>query len=114
MKVVLDTNVFISGIFWEKSDSGGIIDAWIQNKFILIISQPILDELLRTLRTFKIQLGEEIIQGWKTAILENSEMTYPITPINIVTDPDDNKFFEAALSANAACIVSQDKHLLKV
>ncbi|MEK6925294.1 MAG: putative toxin-antitoxin system toxin component, PIN family [Nanoarchaeota archaeon] len=46
MKVVLDTNVFISGIHW-RGDSAKIIDAWIDDKFELISSEDVLQEQVK-------------------------------------------------------------------
>lgn len=43
MKVVLDTNVLISGIFW-KGAPHAVLTSWVQEKFAAIISREILDE----------------------------------------------------------------------
>jgi len=45
-------------------------------------------------------------------ILEKSVIVVPTEKIDVVSDPDDNKFVEAALEGMAQYIVSQDKHLL--
>jgi uncharacterized protein len=45
-------------------------------------------------------------------ILEKSVIVNPTEKVDVVTDPDDNKFVEAALEGKAEYIVSQDKHLL--
>ena len=72
MRAVLDTNVFISGIFWEGNFCSMIIQLWKNNKFDLIVSIPLIEELVKTLRTFKIQMDEEMIKEWQNIILENS------------------------------------------
>ena len=46
MKVVLDTNVMISGIFW-KGKPYLILEQWINEKIDIIVSQEILDEYMR-------------------------------------------------------------------
>jgi hypothetical protein len=115
MKLVIDTNVFISGIFWAGNFCSEIIDKWKNKKFELVSSIEIIEELIETLRNFKIKMPEEIIQRWKTMIIENSIIVEPTTKLNIVKDdPDDNKFIETALTGKADFIISQDKHLLKL
>ncbi|MBI5003199.1 putative toxin-antitoxin system toxin component, PIN family [Candidatus Woesearchaeota archaeon] len=115
MRVVLDTNVFISGIFWEGNASSAIIEAWRNRKFILISSHAILEEFVRVLRSFKIQMNEEMIQEWERMIIENAVIVEPLHKLEIVkADPSDDKFFEAAIAGNAQYIVSQDRHLLQV
>ena len=61
MKVVLDTNIFISGIFWENNSSK-IIDFWRQEKITLISSLPIIKELVKVLDDFKIRMPDEMIK----------------------------------------------------
>lgn len=116
IRVVLDTNIFISGIFWDGNYCSQIIEDWRNGKIILISSIEIIQELIETLRDFKIKIPEEIIQEWRRMIIENSAMVTPIEKINIVKDdPKDNKFFEAAVTGNAKYIVSQDKkHILNI
>jgi hypothetical protein len=62
--------------------------------------------------SFKVPLDPEDISWWESLILEKSIIVVPNEKIDVVTDPDDNKFIEAALEGKAQYIVSQDKHLL--
>jgi uncharacterized protein len=48
IKAILDTNVFISGVFW-KGPPFEILKAWQEQRFRLAISPPILDEYRRVL-----------------------------------------------------------------
>ena len=114
MKVVLDTNIFISGIHWHGIP-GKIIDNFIEQKFQIITSKGIIQELIRVLINFKIPLNVKKILWWLEIIKNNSILVQPKIKLNIIKDdPDDNKFIEAALEGNAKYIVSQDKHLLKI
>lgn len=115
MRAVIDTNIFVSGIFWEGNSCSKIIKAWTTGNFTLVSSIPIIGELTRILRTFKIKMDEDIITEWQNMILENSIIVEPIERLNIVkADPEDNKFFEAAIAGNADYIISQDNHLLEI
>ncbi|MDO8741083.1 MAG: putative toxin-antitoxin system toxin component, PIN family [Candidatus Woesearchaeota archaeon] len=115
MRVVLDTNVFISGIFWEGNFCSQIIDKWRKGRFQLVSSPKLVEEFVKALRSFKISMDEELIEEWKNLIIENSVMVDPTTAIKAVNDdPEDDKFVEAAIYGEADFIVSQDKHLLKL
>ena len=115
MRLVIDTNVFVSGIFWEGNFCSQIIDAWKNRKFELVSSMEIIDELAKTLRNFKIQMPEDMIEEWRNLIIENSVIVKPTIKLNVVKDdPDDNKFLEAGATGKVDFIISQDKHLLKL
>ena len=114
MKVVIDTNVFVSGIFW-KGDSNKVLVSWKEEKFILISSLSMISEITRVLKDFKIQLPEKLINGWTDLIIRNSLLVEPVEKLYLVKDdPKDNMFLEAAIAGKADYIVSQDKHLLKL
>ena len=115
MRVVLDTNVFVSGIFWEGNFCSQLIDKWKNREFDLVSSMEILDEFTRTLKNFKIQMPEEMIEEWRNLIIANSIMVEPTIKLSVVKDdPDDDKFIEAGITGKSDFIISQDKHLLKL
>tara|TARA_Y100000310_G_C20370794_1_gene663396 strand:- start:145 stop:546 length:402 start_codon:yes stop_codon:yes gene_type:complete len=115
MRIILDTNVFISGIFWEGNFCAQIIEKWKNKEFELVSSVEILDELVKTLKDFKIEMPEEMIEDWRNLIIENSIIVEPTIKLDVVKDdPDDNKFLEAGVVGNVDLIISQDKHLLKL
>jgi uncharacterized protein len=114
MRVVLDTNVLISGIFW-KGASYEILQKWKENVFMMITSIDIILEFRQVMKGFKIQLPEKIVQEWVRLITLESTLVNPTKKISLITDdPADNKFLEAAVAGDATYIVSQDKHLLKI
>ena len=115
MRIVLDTNVFISGIFWEGNFCSKIIDKWKNEEFELVSSIEIIEELLNTLKHFKIQLDEETIESWRNIIIERVIIAKSSERLDVIKeDPDDNKFLETAIAGNVDYIISQDKHLLSI
>ncbi len=116
LRVVLDTNIFISGIFWEGNYCSQIIDAWRRSKIKLVSSIEMVQELVETMRDFKIEMPTEMIEEWRKMIIENSIVVVPTEKMDIVkNDPSDNKFFEAAVIGKVEYIVSQDKkHVLAI
>ena len=114
MNVVLDTNIFVSGIHWETK-SRIILRAWLSGEFTLISSWPIIDEICSTLRKFRVHLDEEEFSVWEGLILERSLIIESYEKLEIVKDdPEDNKFIEAAIAGKALYIITQDKHLLNL
>lgn len=111
MRVVLDTNVIVSGIFW-KGIPYKILEKWIFDEFELLITEEILQEYHRTL--IKISKGKRdiLINTWIMFIVENGIVIDVKKRFNLSEDPDDNKFIECALAGNALYIVSGDLHLL--
>jgi putative PIN family toxin of toxin-antitoxin system len=115
MRVILDTNIFVSGIHWKNGPSGRVIDLWLDNKFELIISQSIIDEIVETLSDFKINLSFNDIIFWVSVLADYAVFVEPLFSLEVIKDDkDDNKFLEAGVEGNADYIISQDNHLLKL
>lgn len=118
MRIVIDTNVFISATFW-KGDSFKIIEK-VENKEIeLIISQEIIEEYSNVLNyeeiRSKVKINELETNFILRELVENSIIVVPKIKFDIIkTDSDDNKFIDVAVEGNVDYIVSQDKDLLDI
>ena len=111
MKVVIDTNVFVSSFF------GGIprriVDHWFSGKLILCVSRPILKEYFDVLGRFEFD-REDLYRRLITSFQEGLNTLFVDAPKEqnwIEDDPADNKFIACAISLNAEYIVSGDPHL---
>jgi len=114
MKATLDTNVFLSGIFWTGSPNKVIL-AWKERKFTLVMSLKNISEIAKALNDFKIKMPQEMIKGWIDLIIRNSTIVEPKETIRIIKDdPKDDMFIETAVAGNVNYIVTQDNHLLKL
>ena len=109
LRIVLDTNVLVASIS-QKSPFHWVWKAFIEGKYQLCITTDILDEYAEIIERYfsvidaentlaQIMLGHNIIQ-----IVRYYEWNA------IEQDPDDDKFFDCAVAANAHYIVSEDKH----
>ena len=114
MRIVLDTNIFISGIFW-KGASNKVLMNWKEGKFTLVTSLETILEIIKVLKDFKIKLSEDMIKELVDLIVQNSIIVEPKEKIDIVKDDlNDNIFIETAVAGNVDYIITQDNHLLKI
>lgn len=112
MKVVLDTNVLMSGIFFGGIP-GEILDAWGNGQLTLVLTPAIYQEYRRVAAHLESEYGDlrtgpilDLIVS-KAVVIEDKEPAEQVT-----ADPDDDKFLTCALASGARVVVSGDKHLL--
>jgi putative PIN family toxin of toxin-antitoxin system len=114
MRVVLDTNVLMSGIFWTGSPAR-ILAAWSEGRFDLLASLEILTEYRRVGKRLAEQYPSVDIDPVLDLIIRESRIVEPVPlPANACDDPDDVKFLACAIAGRAACVVSGDRALLRV
>lgn len=119
MRVVLDANILVSAVISGKGHPARILDLWEQERFELVISTVIIEELGRVMCYPKIQkkynLPEVLIEQFLGLIASQAVMVNPIRELTIIkADPTDNRFLECALEGGALNIVSGDQHLLEL
>lgn len=113
IKVVIDTNIFVSAHIAPGKVIQKIIDEWVEGKFTLVISKLILAEIIEVFKRKEIDL--EKIGKLLDLISRKAVLVEPKMKIEVVKDdPEDNKFLECAVKGNAKYIVSGDKHLLSL
>ena len=118
MKVVLDTNVLVSGTFW-KGDSEKIIDK-VENKEVeLILSKELIEEYEEVINREEImdktQNKDLILNESVQKIINDSTIVGPTKKFDAVKeDSKDNKVVECAVEGNVDYIISQDNHLLNL
>lgn len=118
MKIVADTNVLLSGSFWDGK-SRTIIDKAESGEITLVLSKDIINEFIRVLNYDEIK--EKIItknlemKRTVEQIVSLSEIVIPTEKIMAVkNDPDDDIIIECALAGNVDFIISQDKDLIRL
>ena len=114
MKVVLDTNVFVSGVFFSGPPFQ-ILQAWRDGKIQLVISPEILDEYRRVGEILAEEHPAIDLEPMLEYVIHNAVIfSAPPLPERVCDDPDDDKFFACALASGCNLVVSGDRHLLKV
>jgi len=113
LRLVIDTNVLISSFFGGNPKK--VIDLWRRGAAILCLTEEILQEYLRVMARFPIkpETKNELI-----AILREGRNTELIDPSRhfaaVREDPEDDKFIDCAVEAQADYIISGDALLLQV
>ena len=111
---VLDTNIFVSSVFWEKGNPHKIVEKAIEGEFDVFISEEIIEELEEILRR-DFNESDDFIKEQVRLIKEYAEVVEIKERVVIVKeDFKDNKIIECAISASADFIISGDNHLLRI
>src|SRR4030042_673438 len=111
MRVVVDTNIFVSSFFGGNPRK--IIDLWKKGEISLCLSKDILDEYVDVLERIGLEDEreiEELLSLFAKGI--NIIFTTKTPKIKVVKeDPDDDKFIECAIGLKAEVIITGDKAL---
>jgi uncharacterized protein len=113
LKVVIDTNVFISAFYLPESKPGEVVFMARRKGIQNFISPQILEEIERIIRD-KLQWDNPKTHSALKQIKKLSEMVYPEEHIADIADDPDNRILECALEAKADFIISGDRHLLNL
>jgi hypothetical protein len=119
IRAVLDANVVVSGILSQKGIPGTILRAWREERFELVTTEAILEEITRVLRYPKIAKRHEWSEKHIAAFVEDLRHLAILTPgelrLAVVReDPSDDRYLECALEGEAEYIVTGDRHLLEL
>ena len=113
MRVVIDTNVFVSSFFGGKPRQ--ITELWKQGKITLCFSREIINEYTAVLNRLGLEEKElkELLSLFARGY--NSLFTGKTPDLQIVhDDPDDDKFIECAVALNARFVISGDKAVIEI
>ena len=111
MKVVFDTNVLVPALVFPGSRGEAALKRIIEERDVLLLSAPILDELLGVLARKFARDGEELARV--AVFLADLAVTVrPRARLKVVADDPDNRILECAVSGHADAIVTGDRALL--
>lgn len=115
MRVVLDTNVLLSGLAYPASVPGRVVAAWRSGSLEVVLSHFILDELRRVLPrlTHRHGLNDAEIADLIDCLAFEAELVAPATGAEpALTDPMDQPVLGTLRTAQADYLVTGDKALL--
>jgi uncharacterized protein len=111
VRVVVDTNVLISALVFPGGHGDAALQRIIEEQDDLVLSKPILDELLGILARKFSRDAEELS---RVAVFMSMLATFvsPRGRLRVVKDEPDNRVLECALTGRTEVIVTRDHALL--
>ena len=114
MGVTFDTNVLLSAILWDDSVAQKLLFILIRQKITIYSTKTILTEYQKVLKRDFDFSQHEIAEALEK-VLKFVTLVEPKVVCDIVKeDPDDNKIIECALESKSNCLITYDRHLLKI
>jgi uncharacterized protein len=114
LRIVFDTNVYISAFAAPGSRSSLALQLAARGVFELVVSPAILAELRRKLSEPKFGFSKAELDDADRDIGEIATVVEPEVELSVLDDDPDNRVLECAVAAGAAAIVTGDKELLSL
>jgi len=111
MKVVLDSNVYISALSLPGGVAEQALDMAMDGVFEVALSQPILGEVLRVLSR-KFRRDPEDVARTAIHLCSLAVMVGTTSRVSVLADDADNRVLECARAAGAGAIVTGDRAIL--
>lgn len=113
MKVVFDTNIFVSAIALPGGRAEAAVLAAAEGNVELVISRPIIHETLDVLAR-KFRRDQEELARVALFLAELGRLVTPRGRVKILNDEPDNRILECALTGRAEVIVTGDQAMLRL
>lgn len=114
MRLVIDTNVFISGVFFSGPPYE-ILDGWRRGRIEMIVSPEIVDEYRRVGHKLATEFpGVELEPLAELVTLRATSVDALPLKEQVCSDPNDDKFLACAIASRTKTICSGDNALLRV
>jgi putative PIN family toxin of toxin-antitoxin system len=113
VKVVFDTNVYVSALTLPRGSAARSLDRIVIGEHELFLSKPILDELLGVLSR-KFARDREELARVALFLSELATIVRPKRRLRVLDDDADNRILECGVTAGADAIVTGDKQMLKL
>lgn len=112
-RVVLDTNVLVSGLLVSGGPPARILRQFRDGRWLLAVSPATIEEYGRVLRRKRFGFRLEQIEAILAEIQSRASVVIPGQRFAAVPDdPPDNEFLDVAVEARADFLISGDHHLL--
>ncbi len=112
-RFVLDTNMIVSGLMFERSVPGQALDKVLDTGRPLL-SGPILAEIVEVLGRKRLDryVSRERRTQFLVTLVEKADFPEIQDLFPVCRDPKDNKFLELAVAGKASCLITGDRDLL--
>lgn len=116
-RVTFDTNIFVRRVIQQDNLSNRLIKIWREKRFILVISLPIIDEIVDVLSRQKLRQRHRYRSDQVTDLinlLHEADIVEVKTSFELLSDrdPKDNMVVDCAITGRVHFLVSYDKDLI--
>lgn len=108
MRVVIDTNIFISGLLNLEGGAAKIINLFKKDIFELVITREVFEEYLKVIHFFDNNIPHKSSEELLELVFEKAFKVKTASPHGLCKDPDDEKFLTAAVSGHAEYLVTKN------
>lgn len=119
MRVVLDTNIFISALISRQGNPAKILDKWQKKEIEVVVSPAIIAEIYQVTGYERLQKKYQRIREEREGLVDElrkfATIVEPQQTLSVVlADESDNRYIECAVESGANYVVTGDPHLLTV
>ena len=111
MKVVFDSNILVAALLFPGGRAEAAVANILDGVDDLLISRPIIQEVLSVLAT-KFSRDKEELSRVAVILGELGEIVEPPFRLSVFRDEPDNRILECAVEGHAKVIVTGDKAML--
>jgi putative PIN family toxin of toxin-antitoxin system len=113
VKIVFDSNIYISAFVVPRSQAEKVIFKVIEKNVSLMISKEIISEVLRVLAG-KFKREKEALSRTAVYLSDVANIVKSNRKIKALKDEPDNRILECAVAGRADLIVTDDKEMLRL
>ena len=114
MNIVIDTNVFLSAVMWNRLPQEVLSAVIDQPEWQWVGTKEIIAEYFEVISRQKFEMDSGKLTLWNKVVNEAVALFEAMEPVNHPADETDAKFLECALAASAGVVLTGDKGLLAV
>ena len=111
LRVVVDTNVFVSAFIWGGNPRK-VIQKWLREEFVLLLSPFLLAEIILVLKRFGFDQADQ--QRLRYILENNSLKFFPKRKVHLCSDEKNNQVLDLCLAGRADYLITGDKELLAI
>ncbi len=110
MKVVLDTNVLVSGLMTRAGTCAAILNLAVDGRITAVLDARISDEYRRTCLSPRLRLDTGAVLGFLRLLEDCAESVTAMPLKSTLPDPDDLPFLEVAAASHAVLVTGNTRH----
>jgi putative PIN family toxin of toxin-antitoxin system len=113
VRVVFDSNVLVSALTLPGGNADRAVEAVLDGRVILLLSKPIVGEILGVLGR-KFSRDTEELSRLAVFLADLAELIAPARRLQVLANDPDNRVLECALTGGAELIVTGDRAMLEL